>query len=82
MRFLRPAPPKKSDRPVVPTSFGEKRAQDLQNRYDKAQAERQKLIRAQYASEGALQETYAQKAFQTERKIDTLAAQLKPEETT
>ncbi len=81
MRFLRPTPPKNS-RPTIPTTFGEKRAQDLQNRYEKAQAERQKLVRAQYASEGDLKETYAQKAFQTERKIDTLAAQLKPEENT
>lgn len=66
MKFLRPMVQKAKDSgrslfsrssgaPVAaqaPTSFGEKRAQEMNRRMESARAERQKLIRAEYASQG------------------------------
>ena len=84
MKFLRPTISKQSDKkstpaftsstPKAPTSFGEKRAQEMSSRLEKARAERDKLIRAEYAASGSVQENIQQKRLQKERTIASLSS--------
>lgn len=59
--------------PSQPASFGERRAQEMNSRLQKAQAERQKLIRAEFASDGHTQEIIQQKREMTDRTISRLS---------
>ena len=84
MKFLRPTISKQSDKksppsfttstPKAPTSFGEKRAQEMNTRLEKARAERDKLIRAEYATSGSMQENIQEKRLQKERTIASLSS--------
>lgn len=85
MKFLRPLLTKaaksgnslfnrSSSAPAQPTSFGERRAQEMNSRLEKAQAERQKLIRAEFATEGQTQNVVQQKREMTDRTISRLSA--------
>ncbi len=90
MKFLRPTVKKvqKTGRsvsthksvatPTPPMSFGERRAQEIQRRMDAARTERNKLVRAAFATKG----TAAHKAILTKRAqvdgtISRLASQQK-----
>lgn len=84
MKFLRPLLTKaatsskslfsrSSGAPVQPTSFGERRAQEMNSRLEKAQAERKKLIRAEFATEGQTQNIVQQKREMTDRTISRLS---------
>ena len=66
-----------TEKKTEPTSFGQRRAEELTSRLHKAQEERQKLIRAEYATSGSVQETIQQKRFQTDRTVQRLSAEKK-----
>lgn len=59
-----------------PPTFGQKRAEQLTERVDKAITDRRKLFRAEAASDDPLKSTYAHKGDLAERKIDRLTAEL------
>lgn len=63
------------DRPAKPT-FGQKRAEQLSQRLEKAITDRRILARAQAAASDPLKTTYSHKAGQAERKIDRLTAEI------
>lgn len=65
---------KKTDESAKPT-FGQKRAEQLAQRLDKAITDRRKLFRAEAAAEDPLKTTYMHKSLQVERKIDRLTAE-------
>ena len=61
-----------------PTSFGDKRSQDADNRYNKALDERKKMIRAQYATDDdTLKEAYKMKSNLLDRKIRRMEDEIK-----
>lgn len=60
-----------NSQPKAPT-FGQKRADQLESRLNQAFGERKKLVRAEFASDKPLDETYRQKAGMVENKIDRL----------
>lgn len=61
-----------------PSSFGEKRSQDTDSRYQKALDERQKLVRAQYASDDdELKEVYQMRSSLLDRKIRRMEDEMK-----
>jgi hypothetical protein len=64
-----------NSQPAKPT-FGQKRAEQISERMDKAIGERRKLARAEYAAEDPLKTTYGQKSDLVERKIDRITAEL------
>lgn len=88
MKFLRPIIKKaqqssnslftraRSSSPA-PSSFGEKRAQEMNQRLQKAQDERKKLVRAEFSSQGQTKDMIEQKRLQTDRRISRLSAQQK-----
>lgn len=57
-------------------TFGQKRAEQLNQRMDQALTDRRKLFRAEAASDNPLKTTYSQKSSLVERKIDRLTAQI------
>lgn len=61
----------------APSSFGEKRAQEMNQRLQKAQEERKKLVRAEFSSQGQTKDMIEQKRLQTDRRISRLSAQQK-----
>ncbi len=76
MKFLRPTPVKKSDssaeRSAAPSSFGQRRAEEMNSRLQKAQTERKKLVRAEFASEGTVKDMVGIKRAQVDRSISRL----------
>ncbi len=62
-----------------PSSFGEKRSQDSNDRYNKAIEERQKMARAQYAVDGddSLKDVYEMKSNLLDRKIRRMEDEMK-----
>lgn len=59
-----------------PTTFAEKRADDLYKRYEKAMRERNKMLRGQYASDKPLDEMFAARKDMLDRKIDRMEQEL------
>lgn len=53
-----------------PSSFAEKNAEDVSARYNRALEERKKMVRAQYAADKPLDETYKLKGNLLDRKIN------------
>lgn len=66
------------DRPTAPT-FGQQRAHKLQQRFEKAVAERRTLARAEAAATDPVQTSYSQRAQMVERRIDRLHTELNSE---
>ncbi len=64
-----------NSQPAKPT-FGQKRAEQISQRMDKAITDRRKLARAEYAAPEPLKTTYGQKSDLAERKIDRITAEL------
>lgn len=58
------------------STFGQKRAQQLNERLEKAVSERRKLYRAEAVAEDPLRSSYTQKAAQVERKISRLTTEV------
>ncbi|NCS97156.1 MAG: hypothetical protein GW762_01010 [Candidatus Pacebacteria bacterium] len=57
----------------APTSFGERRAEEMNSRLKRAQVERQKLIRAEYATDGQTKNIITQKREMADRSISRLS---------
>lgn len=66
MPATRPAQPKN------PTSFGEKRAQQMNNSLQKAMDERKVLVKKELASPDPLNKLYQQKGYQLDAQIKKL----------
>lgn len=74
MKFLKPLGLSNSKKPV---SFGQKRAQFMNQALEKAQQERKQLLKKQYASLEPLNSYYQQKGNRLDAKIRKLKDEVK-----
>lgn len=80
MQFFRPKPPQLNSaqiKPKSPTTFGQARAEALEERLDVALKERRQLARAQHAAPKELHETLGERAAVVSNKIDRLKLEKK-----
>ena len=59
-----------------PETFGQQRAEQLNQRLDKALADRRKLFRAEFAAQAPLKTTYALRGGLADHKIDHFKAKI------